>query len=154
LGDVPHDTHNIGGPGAFRVPIGRVFAGDDACTVIDVAEVFGKAVVQMPPACGVGLGQDFFPIINAVAVAGIAVGEVLPACGVGAAGERAFAVIDAVLVAGVACGVIYRLPCGGVGLAQEFAVPVNVVGIGGVTMRRRVSGRVQGFRQSIPAKPW
>lgn len=107
---MPHDTHGIGSLGAFRVPIGGVFAGDDACTVIDVAEVFGKAVVQMPPACGFGFGERVPVAVNMASIAG----------------ERR--------------GSGNKLPYGGVGLAQEFAVPVNVVGIGGVACSDEAQG--------------
>lgn len=82
---MPHDTHNIGSLGAFRVPIGGVFVGDDACTVVDVAEVFGKAVVQMPPACGVGLGKRVPVAVNMAGIAGErrGSGNKLPYGGVG-----------------------------------------------------------------------
>ena len=126
---MPHDTHNIGSLGAFRVPIGGVFAGDDACTVIDVAEFFGKAVVQMPPACGVGLWQEFTVPVNVIGIGGVA-------CSDEAQGVEAGAVFDAaggvIGVVSVGCPVIAEIAeGGGVGFGNGaqggFVFGVNVV---------------------------
>lgn len=43
-------------------------------------------------------------------------------------------------IAGERRGSGNKLPCGGVGLGQEFAVPVNVVGIGGVACSDEAQG--------------